>query len=268
MGLTASVVSPPELVSAILTASADLLWLGGIGTFVKAPGESHADVGDRTNDVVRVNADQVRARVVAEGGNLGFTQRARIVYSRRGGKINTDFIDNAAGVATSDYEVNLKILLAAGHRAGAPRSRGPGRPAGPGGRRRGRGGAPRRRADGAAVTRAVPASAADLDAYEALMADLEAAGRLDREVEALPEVEDLALRRAAGAGLTRPEAAVVLALAKSDLADALEASPLVADPAIGDAVTSYFPAAGGGPFPRSARRAPAVPPAGCHPGGP
>ena len=112
LGVSAEVLTPPELVSAILTASADMLWLGGIGTFVKAAGETHADVGDRANDAVRVDADQVRARVVVEGGNLGFTQRARIVYSRRGGKINADFIDNAAGVATSDYEVNLKILLA------------------------------------------------------------------------------------------------------------------------------------------------------------
>ncbi len=241
VGVTAGVVSPPELVSAILTASADLLWLGGIGTFVKAPGESHAEVGDRANDVVRVNADQVRARVVAEGGNLGFTQRARIAYSRRGGKINTDFIDNAAGVATSDYEVNLKILLAPAIEEG------------------------RLTCDerdvllasvagdvtravlhdvgltALAVTRAVPASAADLDAYDALMGDLEATGRLDRQVESLPGGEEMAVRRAAGAGLTRPEAAVVLALAKSDLADALEASTLVADPAVGEAVTAYFP---------------------------
>ncbi len=88
------------------------MWLGGIGTYVKAPDEPDSAVGDHANDGVRITADQVRARVVAEGGNLGFTQRARIRYSRRGGRINTDFIDNAAGVATSDREVNLKILLA------------------------------------------------------------------------------------------------------------------------------------------------------------
>ncbi|MDQ1391885.1 MAG: glutamate dehydrogenase [Acidimicrobiaceae bacterium] len=242
LGLSAGVISPPELVSAILTAPADLLWLGGIGTFVKAPGESNADVGDRANDAVRVTADQVRARVVAEAGNLGFTQRARIVYSRRGGKINADFIDNAAGVATSDYEVNVKILLALASEQG------------------------RISADerdrllasvqdevahavlqdvgltALAVTRAVPASAVDLDAYEALIIDLEAAGRLDREVDALPVDEDMARRRAAGAGLTRPEAAVVLALAKSDLADAVEASAFADDPVVHDAVTAYFPA--------------------------
>ncbi len=243
LALRSRVVSPPELVSAILTAPADLLWLGGIGTFVKAPSESHADVGDRVDDVVRVDADKVRARVVAEGGNLGFTQRARIVYSRRGGKINTDFIDNAAGVATSDYEVNLKILLALAIEGG------------------------RITADqrdqllaevtddvaravlhdvgltALAVTRAVPASASDLDAYDALMTHLEAVGHLDRNVEALPAGEEMDRRRSAGAGLTRPEAAVVLALAKSDLAQALETSSLVGDPAIHDAVAAYFPAA-------------------------
>ena len=102
----------PRLISAILAAPVDLLWFGGIGTFVKAPGEPDSSVGDHGNDAVRITADEVRARVIAEGGNLGVTQRARIRYSRRGGRINTDFIDNAAGVATSDREVNLKILLA------------------------------------------------------------------------------------------------------------------------------------------------------------
>lgn len=242
LGLKTRVVSPPEVVSAILTAPADLLWLGGIGTFVKAPSESHADAGDRVDDVVRVDADQVRARVVTEGGNLGFTQRARVAYSRRGGKINTDFIDNVAGVATSDYEVNLKILLALAIERGriTPAERDPllvgvqddvaravlhdvGLTA-------------------LAVTRAVPASAGDLDAFDALMSHLETSGRLDRKVEALPGGEEMSLRRGAGAGLTRPEAAVVLALAKSDLANTLETSSLVADPAIHDAVTAYFPA--------------------------
>jgi glutamate dehydrogenase len=242
-GGAGAAVSPVELVSAILTASADLLWLGGIGTFVKAPGESHADVGDRTNDGVRVNADQVRARVVAEGGNLGFTQRARIAYSRRGGKINADFIDNAAGVATSDYEVNLKILLALAREEGRITLEERDQLLAQVQEDVARAVLDDVGLTALAVTRAVPASAADLDAYEALMSDLEGQGHLDRKVEALPAGEDMAVRRAAGAGLTRPEAAVVLALAKSDLADALERSPLVADPAIHDAVTAYFPPA-------------------------
>ncbi|HLY81473.1 MAG TPA: NAD-glutamate dehydrogenase domain-containing protein, partial [Acidimicrobiales bacterium] len=216
LALPAAVVNPPQLVSAILTAPADLLWLGGIGTFVKATHESHADAGDHANDAVRVDADKVRARVVAEGGNLGFTHLARIQYSRRGGKINSDFIDNAAGVMTSDREVNLKILLALAIERAAL--------------------APEKRDEAlaavqddvaaevlrqvglsaAALASAVGASAADLDAYEALMIALETRGRLDRKVEALPEAEEMATRRAAGAGLIRPELAVLLAYAKSD----------------------------------------------------
>ncbi len=243
LGLARSVISPPELVSAILTASADLLWLGGVGTFVKAPGESNADAGDPANNAVRVDADRVRARVVAEGGNLGFTQRARIAYSRRGGKINTDFIDNAAGVATSDYEVNLKILLELGIEQG----------------RLDRAGRDRLLAEvqadvaasvlrdvglsARAVTRAVPASAADLEAFDALMSALEAAGHLDRVVEGLPSAEEMAVRRTAGAGLTRPEAAVLLATAKSDLAHALQAAPVVSATEAVPAVESYFPPA-------------------------
>ncbi|HLW44839.1 MAG TPA: NAD-glutamate dehydrogenase domain-containing protein, partial [Acidimicrobiales bacterium] len=112
LGVDRETLSPPELISAILESPVDLLWLGGVGTFVKAVGEPDSEVGDRANDEVRVTADRVRARVIGEGGNLGLTQLARIRYSRRGGRINTDFIDNAAGVATSDREVNLKILLA------------------------------------------------------------------------------------------------------------------------------------------------------------
>ena len=112
LGVTAEELDPPAVISAILSAPVDLLWFGGIGTYIKAPDEADAEVGDHANDEVRVTADQVRARVIAEGGNLGVTDRARIRYSRRGGRINADFIDNAAGVATSDREVNLKILLA------------------------------------------------------------------------------------------------------------------------------------------------------------
>src|SRR5437660_911074 len=104
-------MTPAEVIKAILKAPVDLLWNGGIGTYVKASTEKQADVGDRNNDAVRVNAKELRTRVVAEGGNLGFTQRGRIEYARAGGRINTDFIDNSAGVDCSDHEVNLKILL-------------------------------------------------------------------------------------------------------------------------------------------------------------
>jgi glutamate dehydrogenase len=240
LGLTADHLSPPALISAILSAPVDLLWFGGIGTYVKAPDEADAEVGDHANDEVRVVADQVRARVIAEGGNLGVTNRARIRYSRRGGRINADFIDNAAGVATSDREVNLKILLTLAierHRL-APDERDT---------------LLRavedhvatevlRQVDHSvgALNRAVPDSALELDAYESLLDGLEAAGKIHREVEALPSPEEWQRRRAAGAGLIRPELAVLLASAKSDLLDAIGASDLPSDLSLREAVNPYF----------------------------
>ena len=241
LGIDRERLSPPELISAILEAPVDLLWFGGVGTFVKATTESDSDVGDHANDEVRVTADRVRARVVGEGGNLGLTQQARIRYSRRGGRINTDFIDNAAGVATSDREVNLKILLALAIEEGRLR---------PGDRD-----AYLERAQDevasevlrqvdhsvAALNRAVPDSAEQLDAYAALIDALEASARVDRAVESLPGAEEIAVRRSAGAGMIRPELAVLLAYAKSDLVGAIEQSPIVADPSFAGAVEAYFP---------------------------
>jgi glutamate dehydrogenase len=104
-------LSPPELIRAILRAPVDLLWNGGIGTYVKASEETHADAGDKANDAIRADASELRVKVVGEGGNLGLTQRGRIEFARHGGKINTDAIDNSAGVDCSDHEVNIKILL-------------------------------------------------------------------------------------------------------------------------------------------------------------
>jgi glutamate dehydrogenase len=241
LGLSGKTLPPPDVVRAILSAGVDLLWFGGIGTFIKASTETDAEVGDSSDDAVRIDAGALRARVVAEGGNLAVTPRARVQYSRRGGRINADFIDNAAGVVTSDREVNLKILLAQAIEAGllarserdqvlfdvaddvaAEVLRQVGLSA-------------------AAVSHAVPRSAIDLDAFEALMVKLEIDGHLNRRVEALPDTEELQIRRSAGAGLTRPELAVLLAYAKSDLAAALERSPLMADPEILVAVEAYFP---------------------------
>ena len=111
LGAPAGPFTPNELISAILRAPVDLLWNGGIGTYVKASTESHADVGDRANDGLRVNGAELRCRMVGEGGNLGFTQRGRVEYALAGGLINTDAIDNSAGVDCSDHEVNIKILL-------------------------------------------------------------------------------------------------------------------------------------------------------------
>jgi glutamate dehydrogenase len=242
LGVAADSLSPPQLISAILAAPVDLLWFGGIGTFVKAPDEPDSEVGDHANDALRITADQVRARVVAEGGNLGVTQTARIRYSRRGGRINTDFIDNAAGVATSDREVNLKILLALAIDHGrldvgerdAYLARSADEVATE----------VLRQVDHSvsALSRAVPGSALELDAYAALIDNLEEAGRMDRTVEVLPTAEELRVRREAGAGLIRPELAVVLAYAKSDLVAAIESSDVVKDPALLNAVAPYFPA--------------------------
>ena len=104
-------LSPPELIRAILRAPVDLLWNGGIGTYVKAADETHADAGDKANDGIRVDGRELRVKVVGEGGNLGLTQRGRIEFARAGGRLNTDAIDNSAGVDCSDHEVNIKILL-------------------------------------------------------------------------------------------------------------------------------------------------------------
>ena len=179
LGIDAGIIalSPDELISAILAAPVDLLWNGGIGTYVKGSDETHAEVGDRSNDAVRIDATRLRARVVGEGGNLGLTQAARIEYSLGGGLVNTDFIDNSAGVDTSDHEVNIKILLADAIRErGHPRD-GPARAAGGHDRRRGRAGAaaqlPAEHGTGrgqvagvlpAACARAVPAQAGPREA--------------------------------------------------------------------------------------------------------
>ena len=240
--IDAEQLSPPELIGALLRANVDLLFFGGIGTFVKAADEAHADVGDRANDAVRVDASSIGARVIGEGGNLAVTQRGRIAYARRGGRCNADFIDNVAGVDTSDREVNLKILLRLAIEAGELTAAG-------------------RDELLAAVTDDVAAkvlrdvdlqtaalshelahSPGGLHAYEQLMADLERRGRLDRGVEVLPSTDEVVARRAAGAGLVRPELAVLLAYAKVDLADALLASDVVDQAAFGDVLLGYFPA--------------------------
>jgi glutamate dehydrogenase len=234
-------LSPPELVKAVLEAQVDLIFFGGIGTFVKASGETDIDVDDRANDDVRVNADQLRARVVTEGANLALTQRARTSYSRRGGRLNADFIDNAGGVAMSDREVNLKILLGL--------ALGSGRLA-PADRDAVLAGSADVVADAVlaqveqsvvALDRAAGSSAAELPAFEALMEDLAGLGLLDIEVEALPDAEELARRKQGGAGLSRPELAVLLAYARSELARSIEASPLSGFEALRSCAVDYFP---------------------------
>ncbi|HTT88176.1 MAG TPA: NAD-glutamate dehydrogenase domain-containing protein [Acidimicrobiales bacterium] len=240
-------MSPPELVKAVLEAQVDLIFFGGIGTFVKAPGETDRDVDDRANDEVRVNADQVRARVVAEGANLAMTQAARTSYSRRGGRVDTDFIDNAGGVAMSDREVNLKILL--GQALSAGRLSLPARDEVLASSAEVVADAVLAQVEQSVVAldRAAGSSAAELPAFEALMGDLAGEGLLDVEVEGLPDPEELARRKEAGAGLSRPELAVLLAYARSELARSVEASPLAGDEAVRSCGVGYFP-----PGPRQA----------------
>jgi glutamate dehydrogenase len=243
LGITQSSLTSAELISAILRAPVDLLWNGGIGTYVKASSERHFDVGDKTNDGVRIDATQLRCKVVGEGGNLGFTQRARIEFALAGGRINTDAIDNSAGVDTSDHEVNIKILLDAVVRAGALSL-------------------DARNALLDEMTDEVAAlvladnvaqnQTLTIARYQALkmagvhqrlMIALEARGRLDRELEFLPDNGAFANRVKAGSGLTVPELSVLLAYSKISLEEDLRDSPLLDDPDIGSEIEHYFPTA-------------------------
>ncbi|MBI3675621.1 MAG: NAD-glutamate dehydrogenase [Proteobacteria bacterium] len=240
-GLTADKATPGELMKALLKADIDLLWFGGIGTFIKSSPQSNPDAGDRTNDAVRVDGRDVRAKVIGEGANLGVTQLGRVEYALHGGRINTDAIDNSAGVDTSDHEVNLKILFSGPMRRGEITQR--------------------KRDDMlTAMTDDVAAhvlqdnydqtlvlSAAqsrgvqDLDSLARFVRDLERRGRLDRAVEFLPSDEELRKRGSDGKSLTRPELAVLLAYAKLDLADEVLASDLPDDPHFVTELVSYFP---------------------------
>jgi glutamate dehydrogenase len=234
-------LQPPELIVALLSAPVDLLWIGGIGTYIKGPLEANEAVGDHVNDPVRITADHVRARVVVEGANLGITQSARIFYSRRGGRINTDFIDNAAGVVTSDREVNVKILLSMAMAEGSLDM--PGRDEVLVGAQEEIAEQVLRQVDRsvAALTRAVPASADQFDDYRALLELLSEQGPLDRKGEKLPDAEEMALRRTNGAGMLRPELAVLLAYAKSNLAHQIDSSAMVSGPVAVAIAASYFP---------------------------
>jgi glutamate dehydrogenase len=240
-GVTADLLPPAELIRMMLTATVDLLWFGGIGTYVKARGESHADAGDRANDALRVDAAALRAGIVGEGANLGVTQRGRVEFALGGGRINTDAIDNSAGVDTSDHEVNIKILLDGAIRSGRlpEAEREPLLAA--------------MAADvarlvlrdnylqGAALSVAEAGGVAVLDRQLRVMRELERAGRLDRAIEFLPDDETLSARAARRQGLVRPELAVLLAYAKMTLDTDLLASDLPDAPALRDELSGYFP---------------------------
>ena len=234
-------LTPSELIQAILRAPVDLLWNGGIGTYVKAAHETHADVGDKANDAVRVNGRDLRAKVVGEGGNLGFTQRGRVEYALDGGRVNTDAIDNAGGVNCSDHEVNIKVLLdsvvANGDMTAKQRNALLAEMTDAVAERVLRGSYTQTQA----LSLARAQAPAMLDVHDRFMRELESAGRLDRALEALPDTETVADRRTANQGLTQPELAVILAYSKITLYAALLDSDLPEDPALGAELERYFP---------------------------
>ena len=234
-------LTPDELMSTVLRAPVDLFWNGGIGTYVKAHDETHADVGDKATDRIRVNGRDLRCLVVGEGGNLGATQKGRIEFAKTGGKIYTDAIDNVAGVDCSDHEVNIKILLdqivANGDMTGKQRNR---------------------------LLEDMTAEVSDLvlesnyrqslalsearidapslvDVHARYIADLEQHGLLDRKLESLPDADDLMERRTAGTGLTTPELAVLKAYAKNTLKGPLLRSDIPDDAALRPLLIDYFP---------------------------
>jgi glutamate dehydrogenase len=240
-GITVERMAPSELIRAMLKTKCDLLWFGGIGTYVKSSHETHAEVGDRANDALRVSANELQARVVGEGANLGVTQRGRIEFALTGGMINTDALDNSAGVDCSDHEVNIKILLnslvAAGDMTVKQRDQ---------------------------LLQQMTGEVADLvlrdnylqsqavsiwrrndwlrlDQQSRFMRALERSGQLDRALEFLPNDENIQERIALRQGLTRPELAVLLAYAKISLYQELLPSDLPDDAELVDDLMRYFP---------------------------
>ncbi|RKE19313.1 glutamate dehydrogenase [Streptomyces sp. TLI_171] len=249
LGVDAAKLTPAELMKAILQAPVDLFWNGGIGTYIKAATETNAEVGDKANDAIRVNGGDVRARVVGEGGNLGCTQLGRIEFASTGGPqgtggwINTDAIDNSAGVDTSDHEVNIKILLNQVVADGDMTVK-------------------QRNALLAAMTdevghlvlrnnyaqnvvlaNAVAQAASMVNVHSRMINRLEANGQLDRALEYLPTEKQIRDRQQAGRGLSQPELSVLLAYTKITLADELLATELPDDPYFRDVLHQYFPSA-------------------------
>jgi glutamate dehydrogenase len=243
LGITADALAPAELINAILKAPAELLYLGGIGTYVKARHEANADVGDKANDAVRINGDELKVQVVGEGANLGLTQAGRIEFALAGGHVDSDAIDNSAGVDTSDHEVNIKILTGMLERGGE---------------------LTRKRRDTLlgsmtddvaehvlahnydqtlALSLMEMDTVGELEPHAQFMAELEAKGRLDRAVEGLPDRAEIADRLAARKGLTRPELAVLLAYGKLELKREIVASEAPDDAWFERLLEGYFPKA-------------------------
>jgi glutamate dehydrogenase len=235
-------LSPVELIRAVLLAPVDLLFNGGIGTYVKASTESALDVGDKANDAVRVDGRDLRARVVGEGGNLGLTQRGRVEYALNGGRVNTDAIDNSAGVDTSDHEVNIKIALGRVVEAGELDPEGRAALLGEMTDEVAAAVLTDNHAQNAILAVEVASARSLLDAHARFLRALERSGRLVRSVEFLPDDRQLAQRRRDGQALTSPELSVLLAYAKLRTGDAVLASDLPDDPALEELLVDYFPA--------------------------
>ncbi len=241
LGVTRDTFTPAELIRAILSAPVDLLWNGGIGTYVKSSEETNAEIGDRTNDPLRVDGQDLRAKVVGEGGNLGFSQRGRVEYALRGGRINTDFIDNSAGVDCSDHEVNIKIMLNSLPPRALPAL------------------GERNRMlaqmtddvaahvlrdnylQSQAISMLEARAVSDLMEHAHTIRSLEVAGQLDRALEFLPTSEEIDERQRLRRGLTRPELAVLLAYGKISLYSHLIDSDVPEDPYLSNELQRYFP---------------------------
>ncbi|MBX2836915.1 MAG: NAD-glutamate dehydrogenase [Gammaproteobacteria bacterium] len=241
LGIENTTLTPNELISHILKAPVDLLWNGGIGTYIKSSSETHQQAADRSNDAVRIDANALHCQVIGEGGNLGLTQLARIEFAQQGGHVYTDAIDNSAGVDCSDHEVNIKILLnsvvhnqdlTVKHRDELLANM---------------------TAEVASlvlrdnylqtqcISQVLSEAAINLDEQAQFMTHLENTERLDREIEHLPSTEDIADRMANGDGLTAPEIAVLVSYSKLVLYDELLESSLSEDPALADLLIEYFP---------------------------
>ena len=234
-------MSPNELMSAVLKAPVDLLWNGGIGTYVKGAAETNADVGDRANNAIRINGGELRCKIVGEGGNLGFTQRGRIDAAKNGVLLNTDFIDNSAGVDTSDHEVNIKILLNGQVQAGKLKIEE-------------RNKLLKSMTDevaglvlndnyrqNQALSLMERMSVSRLGSKQHFIQTLESQGLLDRQIEYLPSDAEIAERKARGLGLTRPELAILLSYSKLVAFEQLVHSDVPEDPYLSKELVRYFP---------------------------
>ncbi len=241
LGTDRSSFSPNELLSVILRAPVDLLWNGGIGTYVKATGETHADVGDRANDGLRVNGGELRCKMVGEGGNLGFTQRGRVEFALAGGLIYTDAIDNSAGVDCSDHEVNIKIALGAAVAAGTLTLEQRNEVLADMTDEVGELVLDDNRAQGLALAIARRQALPMVNVHSRYLNTLESEGWLNRALEFLPTDRQIAERQSAGTGLTTPEFSVLLAYTKTANVAEMVRSDLPDDAYLEPDLVRYFP---------------------------